>query len=216
MRPALLRYTAPSAGGASISAVSTSGRILLPTNYIQSPFELGVGIFFSSDAAAAAGVATVFFTYDSMSQDDFFDVGVSQTTTVITVTDPNLPARGGIAVGDVARLQGVLTQPSAATGIDGEYVVATVVSPTSYTLTSTISQSLVAQYGAKAATFKMQATLIKNAVLARVFGNLSAGLAAATATGILNTGPVTGVALGLTVLTAGSAYLQVLQGSGSR
>lgn len=216
MRPALLRYTAPSAGGASIPAVSTSGRILLPVSYIQDPFEVAIGLFFSSDAAAAGGVGQVFFTYDSMSQDDFFEVGVSQATTVITVTDPGLPARGGIAAGDVARLQGTVTQPLA-TNIDGEYVVATVVSPTSYTLTSTLNQTFAAQYGARIATFKMLKSYLVNATTARAFGNLSAGIAAVgAAVAGMNSGPVTAVALGLTALTAGSAYLQVLQGSGTR
>lgn len=210
--PIVKRYSAASivAGG---PAVPTDGRILVPTNYIQFPFELSCAILASSDAAAAAGVATVLFTYDSMSNDDFVDVGVAQALTVITIIDASLPARGGIAVGDVVKLLGTGTPTS---NIDGEYVVATVVSPTSYTLTSAVSQTFNAQYGGKAGTFRMFPSLIKNAAVARAFGNLSAGLAAATATGILNSGPVTGVALNISVLTAGSLYLSIVQGAGSR
>ena len=198
--PIIKRYTA-------VGKVATDGNILVPVNNLQIAFALSVGILLSSDATG--GASTVQFTLDDMSPDAYAPITVTQATTVLTVVDPNLPAKGGIAVGDVGRIRG-----TGIVGVDGEWPVATLVSPTSYTLTSTTSQTVAQAPNAQAAIYHLFSSLITSAANARAFGNLSAGLAAATATGILNSGAITAVALNVTALTAGSIYLQLLQAMG--
>lgn len=198
--PIIKRYTA-------VGKVATDGNILIPVNRMQIAFGLSVGILLSEDATA--GASTVQFTLDPLDQDWYQPVTITQATTVITVNDPNLPAKGGIAVGDVGRIQG-----TGVVGIDGEWPVATAPTPTSYTLTSTVSQAVAATQNGKAAIYRLFSSLITSAANARAFGNLSYGLAAATATGILNSGAVSAVALNVTALTAGSIYLQLLEAMG--
>jgi hypothetical protein len=190
-----------------VGKIATDGNILVPVNNLQIAFAVAVGILFSSDAGAAA--AAVQFTYDAMDQDWYQQVTISQATTVISVTDPNLPAKGGLAVGDVGRIQG-----TGIVGIDGEWPVATVPTPTTYTLTSSVNQAVAATQNGKAAIYRLFTSLITATAGARAFGNLAAGLAAATATGILNSGPITAVALNVTAQPAGSTYLQLLQAMG--
>lgn len=207
--PLIKRYTTPS-GAVTTPATATDGKILLPVNYIQFPFEVACAILFSSDAAAAAGAGAVLFTYDSMSDDDFQPVTISQTLLVITVNDPALPNKAGIAQNDVVKIIGTNVP-----GIDGEWVVTTTPTPTSYTLTSSISQNAAPMNG-RAAIFHMFSSFITQTVVARTYGHLSTGGAKVAVSTAQNSGPCTAVALALSVLTAGSAYLQVLQGAGSR
>lgn len=197
--PIIKRYTA-------VGKVATDGNILVPVNRMQIAFLLSIGILLSSDATG--GASTVQFTYDDLGPDWLLPVTVSQTTTVITVTDPNLPSKGGIAVGDVGRIAG-----TGIVGLDGEWPVASTPTPTSYTLTSTTNQSAVSNNG-KAGIYRLFSSLITSAANARAFGNLSSGLAAATGTGILNAGAVSAVALNVTALTTGSIYLQLLEAMG--
>lgn len=197
-QPIIKRYTA-------VGKVATDGSILVPVNALQIAFLVSIGILLSSDATG--GASTVQFTYDPMDADWQQPVTVSQTTTVITVTDPNLPTKGGIAVGDVGRIVG-----TGIAGLDGEWLVASTPSSTSYTLTSSVSQSQSSN-NAKAAIFRLFPSTIASAANARAFGNLSGGIATA-ATPVLNSGVVTGVALNVTALTAGSIYLQVLEAMG--
>jgi hypothetical protein len=200
--PIIKRYTA-------VGKVATDGNILVPVNNLQIAFAVAVGILFSSDAGAAA--AAVQFTYDAMDQDWYQPVTISQAATVISVTDPNLPAKGGLsgtAGLDVVRIQG-----TGIVGIDGEWPVATVPTPTTYTLTSSVNQAVAATQNGKAALYRMFTSLITATAGARGFGNLSAGIAASAANS-LNSGPVTAIALNVTALPAGSAYLQLLQAMG--
>lgn len=198
--PIIKRYSA-------VGKVATDGNILVPVNNLQIAYALAVGILLSSDATG--GASTVQFTYDDFSQDAYAPVTITQAALVISVTDLALPAKGGIAVGDVGRIQG-----TGVVGIDGEWPVASTPTPTTYTLTSSVNQAVAATANGKAAIYRLFNSLITSAANARAFGNLAGGLAAATATGILNSGPISGIALNVTALTAGSIYLQLLQAMG--
>jgi hypothetical protein len=199
--PIIKRYTAA-------GKKATDGAILIPVNALQIAFGLSVGILYSQ--SATGGASTLQFTYDDLSPDNLDPlVTVTQATTVLTVTDPNLPAKGGIAVGDIGKIVG-----TGLAGVDGEWVVATTPTDTSYTLTSSVSQTVTQAPNAKIGIYHLFSSLIASATTTRAFGNLAPGLAAATATGILNSGAVSAVVLNVTALTAGSTYLQLLQAMG--
>lgn len=180
------------------AAIGKSALIALAYN--QPTFNVGVGVLLSSDAAALT--YSVQFTADDFGPDAFSLVTLSQTTTVITVTDPSLPLRGGVAVGDIVQLRN-----TGFANIDGVYTVTTAPSPTTYTVTSGTSQSAVAGFPSQHAYWRLfPAATALTAATTRQFGSLVASGA---------TGPCTGVLLNVTALGAGSATLVVVQGTGS-
>jgi hypothetical protein len=173
---------------------------ILPLDYIQLAFGVGIGLIPSQDAAGPPS-ASVLLTFDDLSSDAFGYCTISQTTTVITVTDPGLAVRGGVAVGDVVKIRG----SGVASGVDGTYAVATAPSPTTYTVTSGVSQSATGGVNSQHAYYRMfAAPAALTAQVARASGFLSHS----------TTGPVTGIALKLTGRTVGSVTMAVVQGAG--
>ena len=150
-------------GGANGGGVGFSRWI--PHDFWQTPFGVGLALVFASGSTANV---TVQFTADDLGEAARRPaLGISQTTTVITVTDagdpnalfptnPGTPiGTHGLLVGDYVRLD------QTGIGIDGDYNVATIVDATHYTLTSTISQSAIST----SATLKA-ARVFPHAVLA--------------------------------------------------
>lgn len=167
----------------------------IPVSYLQWAFGVAVAVNLSNGASLTY---TVQHTFDPIDDTQARAIAASQTTTVITVTgDTGPPGSGGghgLNPGDDVILIGSGT-------VDGEYPVATVVSATSYTLTSGVSQSAVASPGTRAKSF-------------RVFNN--ATLAAQTTKGSTNyVLPICAVRLNISVYTSGVATIAVLQGVGS-
>lgn len=197
--PIIKRYSA-------VGKTSVDGKIVIPVNYLQIGFAVSLAILLSQDAAN--GASTVQFTYDDLSDDWLRPVTISQATTVITVTDPDLPNRGGVAIGDAARIIGTRNA-----GVDGEWLVATTPSPTSYTLTSSVSQTFVSS-DARIGIYRLLNSPIVSAANARAQGVLMPNYTFNGTVAVFNSGNVTGVALNVTALTAGSIYMQLLQGLG--
>jgi hypothetical protein len=197
MRPA---YTA-------LNALATNGLLgaspWIPVDYLQLAFGVGLAVTFSSGATATA---TVQHTFDDLNQiPSQRAVTVSQTTTVITVTDggPYAPQGGvynglanhGLSAGDYVHLYN--------TGIpsgDGDYSVATVISPTQYTVTSAVSQSAA---GGPSTTV----------VSARVFNHSSLAALTTRSNGSYAF-PIIATRLLLTAYTGGVVVLGVVQGLG--
>jgi hypothetical protein len=171
---------------------------ILNLDYIQMAFGVGIGVYFSEDAATITW--SILTTFDDFGPDNFQPVSLSQTTTVITVTDAGLPARGGVVVGDVVIIQG-----SGQANVDGQYAVATAPTPTTYTLTSAVSQSFTGGPFTKASVFHMfAAPTALTAQTAKGTGSLAHS----------TTGPVTGALMRMTGRTAGSASVLWVQGAG--
>jgi len=173
-----------------------AGSLILPVDYIQLAFGVVAGGILSEDAAAIT--YSFFVTYDGMSNDFASPMSLAQTTTTITVTDPNLPLRGGVTVGDVVQLLGT------GGNTDGWYVVASTPSTTSYTVTSLVSQTITG--------------LASQHKLFRLFAAPAAITGASTriaaAISITNVGPCTGLVLKATAITTGSVCGVVVQGEG--
>jgi hypothetical protein len=141
-------------------------------DYYQSPFCVSLGVFFDEALAATLSVQ---YALDDSSEGGTRPVAVSQSTTVITVTDygkqvitglnPSALATlgHGLAVGDWVSLFGT------GLGIDGEYDVASVTDAHTYTLTSAVSQSGNAQAQVKSARVLLHDSLV--GITARASGN---------------------------------------------
>jgi len=141
-------------------------------DYYQSPFCVALGVFFDEALAATLEVQ---YALDDSSEGGTRPVSISQTTTVITVTDygkqvitglnPSTLATSGhgLTAGDWVSLFGT------GLGINGEYDVASVTNANVYTLTSTISQTASAQALVKSARVLPHDSLV--GITARASGN---------------------------------------------
>lgn len=155
-------------------------------DYYQDPFDVSLSFYLGS---GLAGTFAVQYALDDMTMtaqrtSSGRDVMLSQTTTVISVTDPGplinigsvnaagalvqaLGAAGhGLAVGDYVQLMGTPNQGQ----LDGGYSVASVVSANSYTLTSALSQTLPLT-AVKAITGRVQTHATMTGMTARTSGN---------------------------------------------
>lgn len=185
---------------ATANSVATWGKNndwVLPLDYIQLAFGAAVGGILSEDASALT--YSFFVTYDGFADRDFgADVSISQTTTTITVTDPNLAVRGGVTTGDIVRLFGT------GGNTDGWYLVASTPSTTTYTVTSLISQSITG-LGSRHMYWRLFPTpAALTAATTRIAATIS----------ITNIGPATGLVLKTAAITAGSVTGVVVQGEG--
>src|SRR5580765_1747429 len=185
----------------SLAAIGTAkwqvdGTLVLPLDYIQLAFGVTAGGILSQDNNAIT--YSYFLTPDDNSPDALVPCSISQTTTTITVTDPNLQARGGVAAGDIVRITG--TGPTT----DGWYTIVTAPSPTTYTVTSGTSQSVSAT-GGYHAYFRIFAA---PAAITGATTRLSAAISHST------TAPWRGLVLKATARTAGSLVGVVIQGAG--
>lgn len=174
---------------------SQQGSLILPLDYIQLAFGVSAGGILSQDASAIT--YSFYLTLDDCSPDGAAPAGVSQTTTTITVTDPALQARGGVAAGDIVQLRGF------GSSVDGWYPVATAPSLTTYTVTSLVSQTF-AGGGMHQYWRLFAAPTLLTAATTRVFTNLAHS----------TTGPCTGLCLKTSARTAGSLVGIVVQGAG--
>lgn len=160
-------------GGASGGGVGFSQWI--PHDYWQTPVNVGLAAVFGSGSTANV---TVQFTMDDLgSNARRLPQAISQTTTVITVTDlgdPNATFPGspgaqiathGLSVGDYVRLDGTQI------GVDGDYNIATIVSATQYTLTSSISQTAVGASGSSLLAARVFPHTVLAAITARAVSN---------------------------------------------
>lgn len=174
----------------SLAAVAISPWI--PHDYYQTPANIGLAGFISSGATLTYSVQ---FTLDDLGAAGR-QVTVSQSTTVVTVTDNGPPgnnATHGLSVGDYVRITG-----TGIAGLDGEYVsVTTIVNATQYTVTSGTSQTITA----------IPATVLT----ARVFTHAVLTGQTTRATGSY-TVATRGSRLNVTAYTSGTATLEVLQG----
>lgn len=173
-----------------LNAVGFSPWIIHDTE--QSPPAITLAGFVSSGATLTWGVQ---YTCDDLSNNANRNVGWSQTTTVITVTDTG-PIGGfgnhGLSVGDYV----TLFQGPDGGNLGTEYPVTTVVSANQYTLTSVNSRSATGLGSVITARQFPHATL--NALTARMTGNYGF--------------PVKGSKLVVTAYTSGVASLEALQG----
>lgn len=175
-----------------ISLAALGNTPWVPVNNLQWAFAVGIAVTLSGGASLTY---TVQHTYDPIDDSQSRYAAIAQTTTVITVSgDIGPPGSGGgsgLSVGDDAILYG--------TGLmDGEYPVASIISPTSYTLTSGVSQSANGTPTSRVKSY-------------RVFNN--ATLAASTTKGNTNySSPITGVRLNISVYASGVATMAVIQG----
>jgi len=176
----------------TLSAAGNSPLIF--TDYEQTPFCLSL-------AACCTSGATLSYqpqvSIDNPSPEWYRGVTVSQTTTVITITNdygpPGNGATHGLSVGDIVQLIG--TQ-----GDDGLYPVASIVSATSYTLTSPTSKSFTGGPGSQATSFRMFPSYV-----AVVGGTTARTLSSYVV-------PISCVRLVVSAYTGGSCTLTVLQG----
>jgi hypothetical protein len=163
----------------------------IPHDYYQTPANIGLAGFISSGATLTYSVQ---FTLDDLGASRA--VTISQSTTVITVTDTGPPGNGGthgLSVGDYVRIFG-----TGLVGVDGEYVsVATIVSATQYTVTSGTSQTVVAT-PAQVVTARVFTHAVLTGQTARATGNYTVA--------------TRGSRLNVTAYTSGTATLEVLQG----
>jgi hypothetical protein len=165
-----------------------------------------VSLLVSQDGAGGNTLA-IDYVVDDMSNGRNHQVLVNQTTTTITVTDNGFPwtygagLGHGLAVGDMVVLQG--TQA----GVDGVYSVATVPSASTYTLTTTVSQTLV-NVQCNANTGK---ALTAGGTGDKIIGASGAGITVRTALPV--NAPVTAVRLRCTTFAAGAvARLVAIEG----
>jgi hypothetical protein len=162
----------------------------IPHDTYQTPPAITLAGFVSSGANLTWGVQ---FTCDDVSPNAARLVLLSQTTTVITITDNGYDGNGhGLSVGDSVTIQG-----SGYANIDGSYSVTSVTSASVYTLTSLVSQSANSN----------QAQVIT----ARVFTH--AVLTGENGRAVSNYAwPVKASRLQVTAYVSGRAYLEVVQG----
>ena len=161
-------------------------------DYYQTPPAITLAGSISSGAVLTWAVQA---TADDPATPSDRDVFISQSTTVITVTDPGPSTRlgtHGLSVGDYVSLIG-----TSHAGVKGEYTVASVISPTQYTLTSAVSQTI--------------SGLVCQAITCRVFTHPS--LTGQTGR---NQGswafPVRASRLNVTAYTSGIVSLEIIQG----
>jgi hypothetical protein len=198
----------------SVTNFTANGQVgpWLKLDYYEMPFDLGLEIAYGTNQAGTLLAATLGVDYilDDMTNAASRAVTISQTTTVITVTDfgPVLPTGQlghGLVAGDAVMLTGTPTGLA-----DGIYSVTTVTSGTVYTLTSGVSQT-IASVGAQV-----------------VSGRVMQGAAAGGADGVIKVAPVTArtsinvicpifaVRLHVTAFTtAGLGILVTMQGGAS-
>jgi hypothetical protein len=184
-------------------AMNTNGNsIWIPLDTYQTPPAITLAVLFSEDAVLTG--ASVQYTPD--------DIGpgapprsilFSQTTTVITVTDSGPVLKSAFGVADKTFGHGLLTADwykvwgTGLSSVDGEYSIASTPTAQSLTVTSPASQSLPSQS--------------VNAVGARVFPHATLVNLTARAVGNFNF-PVKAVRLVISGITAGTVFLEVLQG----
>lgn len=164
----------------------------IPHDVWQSPASITLAGFVSSGASLTWAVQ---YTCDDIQEAR--DVGWSQSTTTITVTDKGPASRKGthgLSVSDWVKLTGTGSQ--GATSVDGEYTVASVVSATQYTVTSGTSQT------ASGSARVQSARVFTHAVLTGQTGRLSSNY----------NSPVKASQLVVTNYVSGVASLEVLQG----
>lgn len=171
-----------------ISAVGVSG--WLNVDYLQNTGNVGLAV--TMDSGSTITVDVQYTLDDPGPAGDRIPLSVSQTTTNISVNDPN----HGLSVGDSVRLMGI------GGGIaDGDYPVGSVTDANNYVLTSTVSQTASGTGSGKLRRFRVFPHGTLKALSARAAGAL--GL------------PARMVRLNCTAHTAGAAELVVLQGTGS-
>lgn len=159
-------------------------------DYYQIPFNVTLAGFVSNGANLTWGVQ---YTLDPLDSDDARAVGISQTTTVITVTDNGVSGVGhGLLAGDDVTLIG-----TGINGIDGEWAVQTVPTAFTYTLTSGVSQAKVSTNG-QAITARVFAHAVLTGQITRLISNYA--------------WPVKASRLVVSNWVAGVATLEVLQG----
>lgn len=200
----------------SLSAAGYSPWIQL--DYFQTPFCASV-------AAICSGTVNLTYNGQYTIDDTFADPGpgsggvgwyrpvqISQTTTVITVTDAGPPGNGGthgLSAGDYVRLVGTagFTAGGVAGNVDGDYNVASVTNATTYTLTSGTSQSFTGGPGSRASSARIWTFSGMSAVVGGTTARTIVSIPGATVAG-----PVTGVRLYLSAWVSGTCALTVLQG----
>lgn len=172
----------------------------IPVDYLENNFAIGLAGIPSSNFS---GTWSVQHTFDDVGPDGKRPVQLNQAATVITVTGDlgqqyvgsgyQLNLGHGLSVGDSVVLDSALPT------LSGSFPVASIVSQTSYTLTSLVNQA-AADPGARAATLRAfpHATLV--AQTGRLDGNYAF--------------PIRACRLTVTALTAGYVDLILLQSSG--
>ena len=170
-------------------------------DYLQNGFAVGLGFSVSSGATLTASVQ---HTFDDIQQNDH-PVSATQSGNTITVVDTGFSQIWSntnslnshcLSVGDWVYLTG------SQANMDGQYSVASIVSATSYTLTSTVSQTATAGPGLQAATARVYNHATMSAITSRLDGNYAF--------------PPCAVRLLVTAYTSGIASLAIRQGMGSR
>lgn len=136
-------------GGGGVNGGGVGFSKWVPHDIYQTPFNTTLALVFSNGSTVNA---TVQYTLDDIGPNARrAPVSISQTTTVITVTDlgdPNAQFPGGAQIAGHNLLIGDYVQLiETGIGIDGDYQVTTVPNATTYTLTSSISQSAVSPGG---------------------------------------------------------------------
>jgi hypothetical protein len=176
-----------------VSLAAQAISLWIQHDYYQTPANIGLAFFVSSGATLTASVQ---FTLDDLGSGGARAVTVSQSTTVVTVTDNGPPGNGGthgLSVGDYVRIFG-----TGIAGLDGEYfAVASFVSATQYTVTSGTSQT-VAATPAQVVTARVFTHAVLTGQTARATGNYTIA--------------TRGSRLNVTAYTSGTATLEVLQG----
>ena len=176
--------------------------IWVPIDYLQMAFGVGLGVTVSPVGATLN--VSVQHTFDELGPQALRQVSLTQTTTVITVTDLGPTAIQGFGQGlgthGLAGGYYVKIEGSGFANVDGEYTVATITSPTVYTLTSAVSQSISSLLFAQVKT-------------ARVFAHGSLINLTARANGSYAF-PITAVRLFMNSYSNGTAVLTVVQGAG--
>ena len=189
-----------------LNGLPTSGLLgaspWVPIDYLQMAFGVGLGVTVSPVGATLN--VSVQHTFDELGPQALRAATLTQTTTVITVTDTGPTAlqgfgnglgSHGLAVGDYVKIEG-----SGFANVDGEYTIATIVSSTQYTLTSAVSQSISSLLFAQVKT-------------ARVFAHTSLVNLTARANGSYGF-PISAVRLLMNSYSNGTAVLSILQGAG--
>lgn len=202
----------------------------VPINGVWVPLSYNALAFNAIISGIAHGATTTFTWSAQYTLDDpEFErpISASQTTTVITVTDPGGWALGasilgpggntghGLSVGDSVILKGL------GSGMDGTYDVASVPSATTYTVTSLVSQSATGAVGARVTPLRVFVHPGLNGITAGTTARAMAAIGmgqpdnSATATQVA---PVIAMAVRprMTAWTAGNLDFIVLQGIGSR
>lgn len=161
----------------------------LPVSNLQQSFAVSVSVVVSSGANLTYSVQ---HSFDDPSLARLVMITQVASTTA-TITDLGVDGLGhGLSVADDVIVQG------SGIGIDGEYAVASIVSATQYTITTTVNQTATSLPGARVTTFT-------------VFNNAS--LVGQTTRGSTNYAfPITVTRLILTAYVSGVATMTTIQG----